>query len=63
MPLDFFPPDDECCAPALSKSLESGALEGVTEWTHEKCGQLWRAQCDGEMVRVWVPVCDVVVFQ
>ena len=58
--LNTFEPDD-CCGNTLSTALLSGALDNTGEWTHKKCGQLWRAEMvDG--VRWWKPEVKVWIL-
>jgi hypothetical protein len=46
--------EDPCCESAFADALLSGDLDGKDVWTHEDCGQEWRAvMVDG--VKSWTP--------
>lgn len=58
MPLDTFQ-EDECCGAALNAAALAGLLDEADEWTHEDCGQVWRAKMIGDM-RHWAPACEAL---
>lgn len=33
---------DPCCGRAIMKASFEGRLQGVTEWTCPKCGEVWK---------------------
>lgn len=59
--LDSFDAED-CCTEALWKALGNGTLNGKTEWTHEKCGTVWKAEMFGPL-RKWTPQAMIEVFK
>ena len=62
MPLDFYQ-EDECCGPALNAAILAGLLEETDEWTHQECGQEWKAHVTEAGIRYWKPSCYVEVIR
>lgn len=59
-PLNLVEPDT-CCADALHAALSDGLDAEV--WTHETCGQEWRAMKLKNGMRYWHPHCVIEVLR